>query len=155
MRGQARGGPREWTTTMHHAGGGGGGGGGGGVGSGAGGTGYGGGPQERVHQAPRSVQPDPKCPYETYQAQIPDCCAAAVAAQDPYPRPPSGYDARCYDECHRRTPFQEEPYSQVCILSYSITLTIYLSSAIHKCLRITILLDLGGIYIIFLFFVNT
>ncbi|KAG5344816.1 DPEP1 Dipeptidase, partial [Acromyrmex charruanus] len=70
------------------------------------------GPQERVHQAPRPVQPDQKCPYETYQAQIPDCCAAAVAAQDPYPRPPSGYDARCYDECHRRTPYQEESYPQ-------------------------------------------
>ncbi|KYQ56567.1 hypothetical protein ALC60_04644 [Trachymyrmex zeteki] len=97
---------------MHHAGGGGVGGGGGGVGGGGGGAGYGGGPQERVHQAPKAVQPDQKCPYETYQAQIPDCCAAAVAAQDPYPRPPSGYDARCYDECHRRTPYQEEPYPQ-------------------------------------------
>ncbi|KYM92121.1 Dipeptidase 1 [Atta colombica] len=111
---------------MHHAGGGGGGGGGGsggggggggsgsvgGVGGGGGGAGYGSGPQERVHQAPRPVQPDQKCPYETYQAQIPDCCAAAVAAQDPYPRPPSGYDARCYDECHRRTPYQEESYPQ-------------------------------------------
>ncbi|RLU26530.1 hypothetical protein DMN91_000326 [Ooceraea biroi] len=72
----------------------------------------GGGPQERVHQAPRPTQPD-KCPYEvSYQAQIPDCCAAAVAAQDPYPRPPSGYDGRCYDECHRGTPYQEETYSQ-------------------------------------------
>jgi len=109
---------------MHHAGGvsgggsGGGGGGGtvggGGGGGGGGGAGYVGGLQERVHQAPRPVQPD-KCPYETYQAQIPDCCAAAVAAQDPYPRPPSGYDARCYDECHRRTPYQEESYPQVCL----------------------------------------
>ncbi|XP_011643159.2 uncharacterized protein LOC105430985, partial [Pogonomyrmex barbatus] len=92
-------------------GGGGGGGSGGGV-VGGGGAGYGGGPQERVHQAPRTVQPDPKCPYESYQAQIPDCCAAAVAAQDSYPRPPSGYDARCYDECHRRIPYQEEQYPQ-------------------------------------------
>ncbi|XP_050446946.1 dipeptidase 1-like [Cataglyphis hispanica] len=96
---------------MHHTGGVGGGGGGGGGGAGGGGAGYGSGPQERVHQAPRPVQPD-KCPYETYQAQIPDCCAAAVAAQDPYSRPPSGYDGRCYDECHRRTPYQEESYSQ-------------------------------------------
>ncbi|XP_076645393.1 uncharacterized protein LOC143354879 [Halictus rubicundus] len=78
----------------------------------SGGTGYGTGPQERVHQAPRTAgQPD-KCPYETYQAQIPDCCAAAAAVQDPYPRPPSGYDGRCYDECHRRTPYQEDTYSQ-------------------------------------------
>lgn len=79
----------------------------------SGGTGYGTGPQERVHQAPRAAgQPD-KCPYETYQAQIPDCCAAAAAVQDPYPRPPSGYDGRCYDECHRRTPYQEDAYPQV------------------------------------------
>lgn len=80
----------------------------------SGGTGYGTGPQERVHQAPQRAagQPD-KCPYETYQAQIPDCCAAAAAVQDPYPRPPSGYDARCYDECHRRTPYQEDAYPQV------------------------------------------
>ncbi|XP_078034048.1 dipeptidase 1 [Augochlora pura] len=78
----------------------------------SGGTGYGTGPQERVHQAPRTAgQPD-KCPYETYQAQIPDCCAAAAAVQDPYPRPPSGYDGRCYDECHRRTPYQEDTYPQ-------------------------------------------
>jgi len=84
------------------------------------GGGGGGGPQERVHQTPRPTQAD-KCPYEAYQAQIPDCCAAAVAAQDPYPRPPSGYDARCYDECHRGTPYQEEPYSQVwhCNRGYS------------------------------------
>ena len=48
----------------------------------SGGTGYGTGPQERVHQAPQRAagQPD-KCPYETYQAQIPDCCAAAAAVQ--------------------------------------------------------------------------
>ncbi|KOX81308.1 hypothetical protein WN51_00216 [Melipona quadrifasciata] len=79
----------------------------------SGGAGYGTGPQERVHQAPRTTgQPD-KCPYETYQAQIPDCCAAAAAVQDPYPRPPSGYDGRCYDECHRRTPYQEDTYPQV------------------------------------------
>lgn len=79
----------------------------------SGGTGYGTGPQERVHQAPRTgTQPD-KCPFETYQAQIPDCCAAAAALQDPYPRPPSGYDGRCYDECHRRTPYHEDTYSQV------------------------------------------
>ncbi|XP_020292047.1 dipeptidase 1-like [Pseudomyrmex gracilis] len=94
---------------MHHAGGGGGGSGAGG-GGGAGGTGYGG-PHERVHQTPRPAQPD-KCPYETYQAQIPDCCAAAVAAQDSYPRPSSGYDGRCYDDCHRRTPYQDETYPQ-------------------------------------------
>lgn len=97
---------------MHHTGGGGvGGGGGGGVGGG-GGAGYGSGPQERVHQTSRPAQPD-KCPYDTYQGQIPDCCAAAVAAQDPYPRPPSGYDGRCYDECRLRTPYQEESYAQV------------------------------------------
>ena len=83
--------------TMHHSGG----------------TGYGTGPQERVHQAPRTTAQPDKCPYETYQAQIPDCCAAAAAVQDPYPRPPSGYDGRCYDECHRRTPYQEDTYPQV------------------------------------------
>ncbi|XP_033303691.1 dipeptidase 1 [Bombus vancouverensis nearcticus] len=78
----------------------------------SGGTGYGTGPQERVHQAPRTTAQPDKCPYETYQAQIPDCCAAAAAVQDPYPRPPSGYDGRCYDECHRRTPYQEDTYPQ-------------------------------------------
>ena len=84
----------------------------------SGGAGYGTGPQERVHQAPRTTgQPD-KCPYETYQAQIPDCCAAAAAVQDPYPRPPSGYDGRCYDECHRRTPYQEDTYPQVIPILY-------------------------------------
>ncbi|XP_048267991.1 dipeptidase 1 [Bombus terrestris] len=78
----------------------------------SGGTGYGTGPQERVHQAPRTTAQPDKCPYETYQAQIPDCCAAAAGVQDPYPRPPSGYDGRCYDECHRRTPYQEDTYPQ-------------------------------------------
>lgn len=96
----------------------------------SGGTGYGTGPQERVHQAPRTAgqQPD-KCPYETYQAQIPDCCAAAAAVQDPYPRPPSGYDGRCYDECHRRTPYQEDTYPQVrdwTLLFLRFTLLVFL-----------------------------
>lgn len=82
------------------------------------GSGYGSGPQERVHQVSRSTGTGTldgtKCPYDTYQAQIPDCCAAAAAVQDPYPRPPSGYDGRCYDECHRiRTPYQDDSYSQV------------------------------------------
>lgn len=84
------------------------------------GTNYGTGPQERVHQqATRTGSVPEKCPYEAYTTQIPDCCAAAAAAaaaQDPYPRPPSGYDGRCYDDCHRRTPYKEESYSQVRIV---------------------------------------
>ncbi|XP_051170675.1 dipeptidase 1-like [Leptopilina boulardi] len=79
------------------------------------GSNYGTGPQERVHQqAARTGIISEKCPYETYTTQIPDCCAAAaaVAAQDPYPRPPSSYDGRCFDDCHRRTPYQEDSYSQ-------------------------------------------
>lgn len=88
------------------------------------GGGYGTGPQERVHQVSRAsgtATVDGKCPFESYQTPIPDCCAAAAAAaaQDPYPRPPSGYDGRCYDECHRiRTPYQEENIPQVCLNDY-------------------------------------
>ncbi|KAI4481052.1 hypothetical protein M0804_009678 [Polistes exclamans] len=85
---------------MHHSGGGG------------GGVGYGSGPQERVHQVPRTATQTDKYPFEGYQGPIPDCCAAAAAVQDPYPRPPSGYDGRCYDEYHRTTPYQDDSYSQ-------------------------------------------
>lgn len=77
--------------------------------------GGGGGPQERVHQVSRAsgttgTGVDAKCPYESYHAPIPDCCAAAAAAaaQDPYPRPPSGYDTRCFEECRIRTPYPDE-----------------------------------------------
>ncbi|KAF7386131.1 hypothetical protein HZH68_013263 [Vespula germanica] len=77
-----------------------------------GGVGYGSGPQERVHQVPRTATQTDKYPFEGYQGQIPDCCAAAAAVQDPYPRPPSGYDGRCYDEYHRTTPYQDDSYSQ-------------------------------------------
>ena len=80
------------------------------------GTNYGTGPQERIHQqAARTGSVPEKCPYEAYTTQIPDCCAAAAAAaaQDPYPRTASGYDGRCYDDCHRRVPYQEDSYSQV------------------------------------------
>ncbi|XP_044006916.1 dipeptidase 1-like [Aphidius gifuensis] len=82
---------------------------------------YGSGPQERVHQVSRAsgtTTLDGKCPYESYQAPIPDCCAAAAAAaaaaaQETYPRPPSAYDGRCYDDCQRiRTPYQEETFPQ-------------------------------------------
>ncbi|XP_015112301.1 dipeptidase 1 [Diachasma alloeum] len=83
------------------------------------GGGYGAGPQERVHQVSRAsgtTNVDGKCPYDTYPTTIPDCCAAAAAAaagQEPYPRPPSAYDGRCYDECHRiRGNFPEENFSQ-------------------------------------------
>ena len=103
------------------------------------GLGYGAGPQERVHQQQQAQQAQQqqqvprvgggfggtleKCPYEAYATQIPDCCAAAAAAaaaagQDPYPRPPSGYDTRCYDECHRRTPYQDDSYSQVIVFFF-------------------------------------
>ncbi|KAF7384928.1 hypothetical protein HZH66_012014 [Vespula vulgaris] len=78
----------------------------------SGGVGYGSGPQERVHQVPRTATQTDKYPFEGYQGQIPDCCAAAAAVQDPYPRPPSGYDGRCYDEYHRTTPYQDDSYSQ-------------------------------------------
>lgn len=79
------------------------------------GGGGGGGPQERVHQVSRAsgtpaTSVDAKCPYESYHAPIPDCCAAAAAAaaQDPYPRPPSGYDTRCFEDCRIRTPYPDE-----------------------------------------------
>lgn len=81
---------------------------------------YGSGPQERVHQVSRAsgtTTLDGKCPYESYQAPIPDCCAAAAAAQETYPRPPSAYDGRCYDDCQRiRTPYQEETFPQVILI---------------------------------------
>lgn len=102
----------KWTRTrkkMHH------------------GTGYGTGPQERVHQVPRTATgtlESTKCPYETYQAQIPDCCAAAAAVQDPYPRPPSGYDGRCYNDCPGvRASYQDESYTQVSLLTNILTTT--------------------------------
>ncbi|XP_048511448.1 dipeptidase 1-like [Athalia rosae] len=66
---------------------------------------YGPGPQERVHQVPRASIVE-KCPYDTYPAQIPDCCAT-TGMQDPYPRPPSGYT-----DYHARTTYPEDVYSQ-------------------------------------------
>lgn len=76
--------------------------------------------QERQNTVTRSVLVEGstmKCPYDTFPLQVPDCCiaaAAAAGAQEPFPRPPSGYETRCgYDDCHRRTPFQEDVCPQV------------------------------------------
>lgn len=104
-----------------------------------GGSGFGNGPQERVHQQlSRAGSVNEKCPYEVYQAQIPDCCAAAAAAaaaQDAYPRPPSGYDGRCsYDECHRKAPYQDESYPQVTRVTV-VLFSLIKSTAQKKVLR--------------------
>ncbi|CAB0037257.1 unnamed protein product [Trichogramma brassicae] len=75
--------------------------------------------QSQLQQSQQQQQQLPiieKCPYEAYASQIPDCCAAAAAAavagQEAFPRPPSGYDTRCYDDCHRGTPYPDDSFSQ-------------------------------------------
>ncbi|KAL7302924.1 hypothetical protein TKK_0004152 [Trichogramma kaykai] len=72
--------------------------------------------QSQLQQSQQQLPIIEKCPYEAYASQIPDCCAAAAAAavagQEAFPRPPSGYDTRCYDDCHRGTPYPDDSFSQ-------------------------------------------